>query len=199
MKRALFILIMAFGVWSFAFAQANYSITSSKMTIAGTSNVHSWESSVTQVNATGEIALEGGALKSIKALTVEIPVKGIKSSKGSVMDRRTWSALKSDEAPTITYKLSRVTAIEKSGDSYTLKAAGSLTIAGKTRNIDLEVKGKVLSDGSLQFEGARKLLMTDFGIDPPTALMGTMRTGDEVTISFSVKMAPSAGSAAAGR
>jgi hypothetical protein len=34
--------------------------------------------------------------------------------------------------------------------------------------------------------------MTDFKIDPPTALMGTMKTGDEITISFNVKLAKDA-------
>lgn len=52
----------------------------------------------------------------------------------------------------------------------------------------MNVKGKRLNDDSWQFEGTQKLLMTDYGIDPPTALMGTMRTGNEITVAFTVKM-----------
>lgn len=189
MIRTLFTLIIAAGILNIGFAQATYEITSSKLTIAGTSNLHDWESSATQVNASGDLILEGSTLKSIKALTVDIPVKGIKSEKGSIMDKKTWSALKSDSYSKITYKLTKAT-VSSNGE---IKATGSLTIAGKTNTIDMDVKGKVLSDGSLQFEGSKKLSMTDYGIDPPTALMGTMKTGNDVTISFTVKMAPANG------
>lgn len=200
MVRALCILIIAFIIGPLTtIAQATYEVTSSKMTIAGTSNLHDWESNVTKINASGDVTMDGNTLKAINNLTVTIPVSGIKSSKGSIMDRRTYSALKSDQYANITYKLSKVTAIEKSGADYTLKTSGSLTVAGVAKTISMDVKGKVLSDGSLQFEGARKIKMTDHGIDPPTALMGTMKTGDEITISFSVKMSRSNNSASAGK
>ncbi|MBK7869324.1 MAG: YceI family protein [Saprospiraceae bacterium] len=188
MVRYFFTLMIAVGMCNISLAQATYEITSSKMTITGTSNVHEWESNVTQLTASADIMLEGNVLKAIKTLSVEIPVKGIKSAKGSIMDKKTWGALKQESNPTITYKLTKITALDKNGDNYTIKASGNLNIAGTSKAIEMEVKGKLLSDGSLQFDGAKKILMTDFGIDPPTALMGTMKTGNEVTISFSVKM-----------
>lgn len=193
MAPYIFMLMMIVGISNVSFAQASYEVASSKMTIAGSSNVHDWESSVTQLTAAAELSMENGILKSIKTLSVEIPVKGIKSSKGSVMDKKTWGALKQESNPTITYKLTKLTALDKSGDSYSIKATGNLSIAGTTKAIEMDVKGKLLSDGSLQFDGSKALLMTDFGIDPPTALMGTMKTRNEITISFSVKMKDKAG------
>jgi filamentous hemagglutinin family protein len=47
---------------------------------------------------------------------------------------------------------------------------------------------QVGSDGSVTFSGSKKLKMTDYGIKPPTALMGTMTVGDEVEIVFSVTL-----------
>jgi polyisoprenoid-binding protein YceI len=176
----------------FTFAQSSYEITSSQMAIAGTSNLHDWETNVTKVEATGDITLDGTTLKSIKSLTVEIPVGGLKSAKGSMMDKKTWSALKKDSYPNITYTLTKVNSLTKSGDSYDIKTTGNLSLAGETRPIEMTVKGKVLANGNLQFEGSKKLKMTDFKIDPPTALMGTMKTGDEITISFNVKLAKDA-------
>jgi polyisoprenoid-binding protein YceI len=190
MARSIFFLIVAFGMLQWVSAQTAYEITSSKMTIAGTSNLHDWESNVSKVQATADLTLDGNLLKAINSLSVTIPVNGIKSSKGSAMDKRTYSALKSDQHANITYKLGSVSALEKSGNDYKIKTSGSLTVAGVTRTISMDVKGKVLQDGSLQFEGSRSILMTEYGIDPPTALMGTMKTGNEVTISFSVKMTP---------
>lgn len=189
MRRLFTVVLVTVLFLSYTSAQNNFEITSSQMTVAGTSNVHEWESNVTKVNAKGDIVLEASTLKTIKNLTVEIPVGAIKSSKGSMMDKKTWSALQKDAHPTITYTLTKVNSLIKNGDSYDIKTTGNLTMAGETRAIEMTVKGKVLSDGSLQFEGSKKLKMTDFKIDPPTALMGAMKTGDEVTISFNVKLA----------
>jgi hypothetical protein len=33
--------------------------------------------------------------------------------------------------------------------------------------------------------------MTNFGVDPPTAMLGALRTGETVTIRFDVTAAPS--------
>lgn len=168
-------------------AQEKYELITSHISIAGTSNVHDWESDATKITAWGDILLENNTLKSIKNLTVNIPVGGIKSSKGSIMDKKTWGSLKKDEFPTIKYTLTKVNSLTKNGDSYEIKTTGNLSIAGETKSIDMTVKGKVFGN-DLQFDGSKKLKMTDFKIDPPTALMGTMKTGDEVTINFSVKL-----------
>ena len=52
----------------------------------------------------------------------------------------------------------------------------------------MEVRAKDGSDGSITFNGSKKLKMTDYGIKPPTALLGTMTTGDEVEIVFQVTL-----------
>lgn len=40
--------------------------------------------------------------------------------------------------------------------------------------------------GSMIGEGSLKILMTDFGIKPPVALLGTLRTKNEIQVSFKV-------------
>lgn len=191
MLRFTLILAMVFIVMNVSLAQATYEVTSSTFTVAGTSSLHEWESDVTQVNATGQMIVEGTMLKTIDNFTVTIPVKGIKSSKGSIMDKKTWGALDNDKHPNITFKLTKVNTIDQSGDSHTIKVTGNLTIAGKTKAINMNVKGKVIGTSGLQFEGSKDLKMSDFGIDPPTALMGTLKTGDDITVKFTVKMAKS--------
>ena len=44
----------------------------------------------------------------------------------------------------------------------------------------------MLNSGDVEISGSKKLKMTDYNIDPPTALMGTMTTGDEVEIEFRI-------------
>ena len=41
-----------------------------------------------------------------------------------------------------------------------------------------------LAGNKVTLTGATKLKMTDYKIDPPKALMGTITTGDEITIKF---------------
>lgn len=181
---SLALLLSAVG----ARAQANFNLRNSKITIAGTSSLHDWESDVTIVRASGAIVVESNVLKSINSLYVEIPVTGIKSSKGSIMDDKTHTALKHKKFPNITYQLTTVNGFSRSGNTYEIKASGNLTIAGSTKPVDMTVKGTVGSDGSIRFEGSKPLKMTDFGIAPPTALLGTLKTGDDITISFSVTL-----------
>lgn len=168
--------------------QSNVRVTAYSMTIKGSSNLHPWESKVNEVRANGSVMLDKGVLKSIQSLYVEIPVKTIKSAKGSIMDNKTYEALRADNYPNIAYKLDKVTGLSKSGDGYDIYAAGYLTIAGTTNKVDLFVRGRMGADGSLAFSGSKKLKMTDYKVKPPTALMGTLTTGDEVEIVFQVTL-----------
>jgi len=36
----------------------------------------------------------------------------------------------------------------------------------------------------------KKIKMSDYGIDPPSFMFGTVKTGDEMTVSFNVNLAP---------
>lgn len=155
------------------------------MTIKGTSNLHDWESSVKELRATGSMTADANGLQAISALSVEVPAKSIKSTKGSVMDNKTYDALQANKYPNIIYKLEKAT-IAKKGDGYDIASNGSLTIAGVTNKIDMPVRGKANSDGSITFTGSRKIKLQDYKIKPPTALLGTVTVGDEVEVGFRV-------------
>ncbi len=168
--------------------QSAYSVSTFKMSIKGTSNLHDWESAVKEMRIKSDFSMQDDKPTAVNSLSVEIPVKTIKSTKGSIMDNKTYDALKADAHPNITFKLEGVAPIKQQSDGYSLTASGNLMIAGGTKKIDLAVKGKSNSDGSITFSGAKKLKMTDFGMKPPTALMGTMKVGDEVEIVFTVTL-----------
>ncbi len=185
--RSKFFILFFFAL-SFAYGQGNYSASNFSLAIKGTSNLHDWQSNAKEVRANGSITLNAGVLKAIQSLSVEIPVKTIKSTKGSIMDNKTYDALKANSHPNIQYKLENVTGLNNRAGSYDINATGYLTIAGATNKIDMYVQGKVGGDGSITFSGSKKLKMTDYKIKPPTALMGTMTTGDEIEIIFQVSL-----------
>ena len=152
-SKFLFIFLFAF---SFAFGQGNYRATNFSLVIKGTSNLHDWQSVAKEVRTSGDMTLVAGVLKSVQSLTVEIPVKMIKSAKGSIMDNKTYDALKANSNPNIVYKLEKVTSLNAKGNAYDLNASGYLTIAGNTNKIDMTVQGKVDGDGSITFSGSKK-------------------------------------------
>lgn len=180
-----FLLLFAF---SFAYGQSNYRVSNYSLVINGTSNLHAWQSKANEIRGSGSIQADASGLKSIQNLSIEIPAKSIKSTKGSIMDNKTYDALKANSFPNINYKLEKVTSLNSKGGSFNLNASGYLTIAGVTQSLQLYVEGWLGGDGSITFKGSKKFKMSDFSIKPPTALMGTLTTGDEVEIVFQVSL-----------
>ena len=56
-------------------------------------------------------------------------------------------------------------------------------LVGKKKPMDFTATTKDV-DGSVQVTGSVSMKMSEFGIEPPTAMFGTLTTGDEVTIEF---------------
>ena len=98
------------------------------------------------------------------------------------MDKKIYSALDEDKHPQILFNLAEITTMSE--DS--ISAKGILNIAGKDREIVLKASYSIAIDQSLIISGTKKLLMTDFGVKPPKAMLGTLKTGDEVEIVFNV-------------
>jgi polyisoprenoid-binding protein YceI len=166
---------------------SSQTLKSFKMSVSGTSTLHNWESGVSALSVKSDINISEGGLEAINSLTVEVDAKSIKSEHGAMMDKKTWESLKATQYPKITYQLTKVESITPSGaGEYDIKAIGNLTIAGVKLPIDMNVKGKILNGGNLSFKGAKKVKMSDFKMEAPTALMGTIKTGNEITVTFDI-------------
>lgn len=192
MKKSISLLTITFFLFSFSLITnqlSNYAVGSDfDLKINGTSNVHDWVSTANEITGTADISFsESGEIK-IEACKITIPVNSIKSTKGSIMDKKTRKALKSKDFPNIEYSLKIFNDIVSNGKEFTASTVGKLKIAGASKWVDMEVKGKMLDNQSIEISGSKALKMTDFGIDPPTALMGTMTTGNDITIEFKVEL-----------
>jgi len=166
----------------------------SEMTITGTSTLHNWTCSVTEV--TGSVKIDEKIIKKgefkkgdkIEAVTVTVPVLSIKSERGETMEQKMYNALKYEANPNISFQLSDNQVTTPGKESFGLEAKGNLTIAGKTNPITLPVTGKRAADGKYTFEGSYKLNMKDYDMEPPTAMFGQIVTGEEVEISFKLNV-----------
>ncbi|MFM2133293.1 MAG: hypothetical protein RL156_574 [Bacteroidota bacterium] len=160
---------------------------SHKMTVAGTSTLHDWKCPATKLVSNGDVTMEGSDLKSVNNLWVEVESKSIKSEKDA-MDEKIYEALKTDAYQKITFQMGKMKSIEKKGDAYSIVASGNLTIAGVSKPVELTVVAKVLPGGDLEFSGSKTMRMTMFNVDPPTAMWGVVKAGDEITIAFTLTM-----------
>jgi hypothetical protein len=172
------------------FAQTNFTLKTSKASIQGTSSLHDWESDITKIECTGSFLQQNGILKAVKSTAIKIHVKGIKSTKGKMMDNKTYDAFKFDKNPDIIYTFASAKITVDASNIATLETTGSLSMAGTTNAITLTAKGVVLSNGDLEFTVTKKLRMTDFKMEQPTAMMGTITVGDEVTVNFDLVLTP---------
>lgn len=169
--------------------QTAYKTQVSKMSVTGSSTLHEWTSEVSQVDWTGLISVTANNELEAKNVIVTIPVKSIKSAHGKMMDNKTYEAFKYEKNPNIIYKVTG-TQTKVTGNETTIEATGTLTMAGVTKPISLQLKSKLLPNGNLLLTASRKLKMTEFNMDPPTAMMGTINVGEEVTINFEVTLTP---------
>jgi polyisoprenoid-binding protein YceI len=161
--------------------QAVLKVKPSKMTVTGSSTIHEWESDITKAEFKGDVKIENLQLKEIKSFEVKIPVSSIKSTKGKTMDNKTYEAFRSEKNPNIIFALASV----KINPNGTLDAKGTLTMAGVNQPIDLhQVKYKILAGGDVQIAFSKTFKMTQWKMEPPTAMMGTIKVGDEVTVNF---------------
>lgn len=170
-------------------------IGSARVTIAGTSNIHNYTASTTAVRVTqatlGVLPAGGDFLENalkpgvVEGFEVAIPAATLKSEKDG-LDKNMHAALKASEHADITFRLLRFEA--RPAPATGSRAIGVLRIAGVDRQVTIDIVTE-RKDAVLTVKGSLALLMTDFGIAPPKALMGTIRTDPKVTITFEVALA----------
>ena len=163
-------------------------LTTARVTIDGMSNVHAYSASTTAVRVT-RVKFAAGvagpefwdALLTPGALEVfEISVAAGKlSSPKDGLDKNMHKALKVEQFPEITFRLLRLEPLA----GRDVRASGMLKIAGVEREIALDLTTQ-RKDGNLLVKGSVQLLMTDYGITPPKAMLGMLKTDPKVRVSF---------------
>jgi hypothetical protein len=169
--------------------------------IDGTSTLRSWscEAQEAEIALSPPRGFEAGVLagtKALQTLTVGFPVAGIECGNGT-MNEHLRKALQGGPHPMVTYRLSRYE-IEGAMAGVAATAVGELTIAGASRPIEMTVTVVEGVDGALVVRGEQELRMTDFGVRPPTLMLGTLRVGDEVRVRFELPLRATASVLAGG-
>lgn len=160
-----------------------------RLTIEGTSTVRSWTCEADGVGMVPEptrgfeAVLDGR--KALQTVTVSVPVEEIDCGNGT-MDKHLRKALKSGAHPLITYTLATYELRSAEG-LVSAASEGRLTIAGVERPIALDVSIERGTDG-LRIRGEQQIRMTEYGVQPPRLMLGTLKVGDMVTVKFDMPL-----------
>lgn len=166
-------------------------VDSARVTVNGTSNIHAFTASTSMVKVMGLKAAataEGEtwdallAPGGIETFEIAFPAASLGSAKGDI-DKNMHKALKVTQHPDIVFTLRRLEA----GDAASARATGTLRIAGVEKEIVLPLTLERSKD-ALKVTGAVPVVMTEFGVVPPKAMMGMLRTDSKVTVAFEITL-----------
>ncbi|MFT3739266.1 MAG: YceI family protein [Breznakibacter sp.] len=179
--RLMAILLVGTVLTANAQSRVTIDFANSSVVVKGTSTLHDWEMkateylvyAVTEEKGADAIVINEGAatFKSAKIL-----------SESSGMDKKAHEALKVSKFPEIVFKVTSPAQLGLANQKGQLK--GDLTIAGVTKQVVVPVS--ILSQGTNKWvlNASMKFKMSDYGIVPPTALMGTVKSGDAIEMDF---------------
>jgi len=162
-------------------------LLAARVSIAGTSHLHPLMASTTDVRmsrlvlapADGNRLLSAAKPGGVEELEIVIPAGSLSSAQEGA-DQHLHQALGVDTHPDITFRL---LGLEPAAAAGRLEAVGVLTIAGVEREVAFEVKFAV-NASTITVMGEVALLMTDYGLVPPTAMLGMIKADPTITVTF---------------
>jgi hypothetical protein len=155
--------------------------------VLGTSNLHKWSMEAKEMSCSAKFSFAAGSSQpqSLAALDLSIPIHNLKSGESS-MDSRAYTAMKADKFRTITFVSQSAVIVPGQKNQFQIKSTGTMTIAGVAQPEVLTAACQVNADGSIVCNGSTPIKMTDFQIKPPSFMLGALKTGDALTIDFSL-------------
>lgn len=179
--KFLALVISFLGITTLATAQKSYTLDSkSTFSVAGTSTLHDWEMKSASGTGTANLTISNSKLTEIESLSITLAAESVKSEKKS-MDKVAYETLKTDKNKNIKYVLKSAEKVNET----TWELTGTYTIAGVSKLLKTTVKTTVTQNG-LNMQGTNKITFSEFGMKSPTAMLGTIKTGQDLTLKFNL-------------
>lgn len=190
MKARTLALLTLFATVTFANEAVKLSTArdGNSVEVTGSSTMHDWTMTGSGISGSLVVAdtlIGAASAEALMAVppqaVIDIAVKSIRAEHDK-MNKLMADALKADRNPMIRYQLTGAT-LAKAGSPFVVATTGKLTIAGQSRDVKMQVTGTRQGE-RLVFTGETPIRMSDYGIKPPTAMLGTIKTGNDVKVSF---------------
>lgn len=182
--KLIVLVVMFFSVLSIN-AQVKYNLNQDKSTlqVKGTSTVHDWVMDAGDIKSNMQATSKNGNIVKILGGSFSCLAEKILSD-NSIMDKKTHNALKANSHPEIKFTINSVESINRVGNKILGEVSGVLSIAGISKSIKFQFSGISESEKSIQIYGIIPLKMSDFSISPPTAMLGALKTGNEIELNY---------------
>ncbi|TMU50709.1 YceI family protein [Flagellimonas algicola] len=178
---------------TFGTAQQHVICEGSNINITGTSTLHDWTLDVKKQAGQITILTQKSKNKVFKSctlskLSVSIFSTDVESRKGKTMDNKLHKAIKAIAHPSITFKSTKDSGFVYMGGTKAelIMLSGILGIAGVEKSVQVKVMptydGKILG-----LSGELPIKLSDFNIEPPTAMFGQIETGNDISVNFNLK------------
>ena len=159
----------------------------SKLWVDGTSTVRGFSCTASSFDAqiaANDAAISAvlGGTKAITSVDVSVPVSALDCKNGT-MNNHMRKALKADEHPTISFQLTTYDLVQ-SGEAMRATLNGSLTMGGVEKPIAFDADVTPGDAGVLQVSGVVEVNMKEFGLKPPSLMLGTMKVRENVKVGF---------------
>ncbi|MRX39614.1 YceI family protein [Flavobacterium sp. LC2016-23] len=164
-------------------AQRRYSVAKSTFEVAGTSNIHDWVMRSTEGTGSAILTITDSKLTDIKNLTITLLAESIKSSKTS-MDDVAYESLDTKTHRNIRYVLKSADKINET----TWMLTGTYTIAGVSKDYKTQIRITSNDNDTFTLQGSNRMTFVDFEMTPPTAALGVVKAGKELTVLFNITL-----------
>ncbi|MGM0376468.1 MAG: YceI family protein [Bacteroidota bacterium] len=154
--------------------------------VSGTSSLHDWEMKLSKFEVSANLEQDDNGNYTLSDVSFLTQAGQLTSDK-SKMESKAHEALKSDTRPEISFNQTNTNvSLNPEDDSFQIR--GDLRIAGKTKPVKVTLNGRINGENQVQVTGNTSLKMTDFDIKPPTVMLGTIKTKDEVSIALDLTL-----------
>jgi polyisoprenoid-binding protein YceI len=176
----------------------------SQIKLSGTSTVNSFECEAETLEFDYRVRhqIEGNGF-SVPGVSLVVPVHGLDCANRR-MNRDLQDALQADQFPDVRLDVFRINLVPEARadaekkDTPQVELVGRMTLAGVSRDVTIRLSGWLDERLRLHGLGSLEVKMTDFGVEPPTALLGLVKAHDDITIHFHLMADPQpAGTSAA--
>jgi len=121
-------------------------------------------------------------------VNIEVPVWDFDCGRRR-MNRDFYSALKAEDHPSINfeyYSSRLITNLEPGCHPFQLEVEGKLTVAGYGKEMTVMVDIEPCEANRFRLTGSKVINMLDFGIEPPSAMLGLIKAHEELEVFFSL-------------
>lgn len=158
-----------------------YSFATANVSIDGASTLHAWKVEAPDVSGYPEVInFDATGEGTIEEFGFQVAVATMDGGRGSSMNNKIYKALKSDAHPQVSYRQDESATYAADG---TMTSTGTLEMAGVSKSVSVDVVTTIEGD-KITFVTSYPMKLSDFDIEPPSAMFGQIVTKDDIVVNF---------------